>query len=260
MPRTVVGAMRLVGYLRVSTDDKGQDPDRQRAVIQKWADSNNHTVLVWVKDEGTSGATDPFQRQAVLEAIEEAQELKADGIVVEAVDRWTREGMEALAVSKFRLRVDKNGLQLFIANAPTGLPPAFMELIDGMLAAVAKMWLDRHKAAVKSGIALAKAKGFPNGQPGRRPKPQLTAKEQEILTRLIDEGLGVDRLALELSRIRGAYEVADPKARAKLEVKPTWLWKSIRSQMPWVRERLSARGSNAPVAIEVESEQPGATQ
>lgn len=251
--------MRLVGYLRVSTDDKGQDPDRQRDVIQKWADANKHTVLAWVKDEGTSGATSPFQRQAVLEAIEECHDLKADGLAVEAVDRWTREGPEALAVSKFLLRTDHKGLVLAFSNSPFGLPDSLMQVFDGMMAAVAQMWLERHRAAVKSGRERAAAKGFPNGQPGRKPKPKLTPKEQEILTRLIDEGLGVDRLSLELSRIRGAYEVADPTARAKLEVKPTWLWKAIRSQMPWVRERLSARGSNAAVAIEVESEQPKAT-
>lgn len=252
--------MRLIGYLRVSTDDKGQDPDRQRDVIQKWADANSHTMLAWVKDEGTSGATSPFQRQAVLEAIKEAQALKADGIAVEAVDRWTREGMEALAVSKFQLRVDHDGLQLAIANSPPGLPPYLMQIFDGMMAAVAQMWLERHRAAVKSGRERAAAKGWPNGQPGRKPKPKLTPKEQETLTRLIDQGLGVDRLSLELSRIRGAFEVSDPTARSRLEVKPTWLWKAMRSQMPWVRERLSVRGSNAPVAIEVESEQPGATQ
>lgn len=241
---------RYVGYLRVSTDDKGQDPDRQRDVIQKWADAGSHKILGWVKDEGTSGATDPFQRQAVLEAIEEAQGLKADGLAVEAVDRWTREGMEALAVSKFFLKTDHK-LQLAIATSPPGLPPYLMEIFDGMMAAVAQMWLERHKAAVKSGRERAAAKGFPNGRPGRRPKPILSPQEQELLTRLCDEGFGVDRMSLELSRVRGAFEVSDPTARSKLEVKPTWLWKAMRSQMPWIRERLTARRSKAPVPIEV---------
>ncbi len=235
--------MNFVGYCRVSTDDKGQDPERQKDVIAAWARQHGHDVLEWVRDEGTSGATDPFQRQYVLAAIERAKSLGAVGIVVESVDRWTRSGVEALSVSRFFLRLDHD-LRLFATNTPAGLTPEMEEMWDSMMATVARMFRSRLQEQIKSGIARAKANGWPHGQPGRRPKPGLNPVEKEMVHRLSEGGMGLDLMSLELSKARGAFDVADPKRQAMKRVGPTWLHKQIRDdpQMVKVSGRLSARG------------------
>lgn len=246
--------MRLVGYLRVSTDDKGQNPERQKDVIREWAKRHHHEIPAWVVDQGTSGATDPFQRQYVLEAIEDAKKLGCQGIVVEAVDRWTREGVEALSVSRFFLRVDHD-LRLICTTTPPGMTAEMEEMWDSMMATVARMFLSRLREQIKSGIARAKANGWPNGEPGRKAKPSLTAKEWEAVSRWIAEGKGVDKMALDLSHMRGAFNVADTKAQDRLRVKPTWLHGKIHSEMPSLAERLAAKGPGRKSRIQVESEQ-----
>lgn len=245
--------MRLVGYLRVSTDDKGQNPDRQKDVISAWAKNHGHEIIRWVVDEGTSGATDPFQRQYVLQAIEEAKSLGCQGIAVEAVDRWTRGGVESLSVSRFFLRVDHD-LRLICTTTPPGMTAEMEEMWDSMMATVARMFLSRLREQIKSGIARAKANGWPNGEPGRKAKPSPTPKEWEMISQWIAEGKGVDKMALDLSHHRGAFAVADTKAQDRLRVKPTWLHGKIHSEMPSLAERLAAKGSGRKSRKQVESE------
>lgn len=250
--------MRLVGYLRVSTDDKGQNPDRQKDVINEWAKRHGHEIIQWVVDEGTSGATDPMQRQYAIEAVEAAKALGCQGIAVEAVDRWTRGGVEALSVSRFFLRVDHD-LRLICTTTPPGMTAEMEEMWDSMMATVARMFLSRLREQIKSGIARAKANGWPNGEPGRKRKPAITPDEWEFVSQRISDGCGVDKIALDLSHRRGAFTVADTKAQDRLRVKPTWLYNRITSEMPSLAERLAAKGRGRPATKQVESEQPGAT-
>jgi DNA invertase Pin-like site-specific DNA recombinase len=213
---------------------------RQKDVVEPWINAGGHEMPAYVVDEGTSGAKDPFQRQSFREAIALCQEHEAQGIVVEAIDRATRGGVEAFMVLKSNLRLDYE-LTIKSATTPPGLPPAVEELYESTMAMVARMWRDRHAESVKTGIARAKAAGFPNGSPGRAPKPPLTLAEKELVRDLVIQGKGVDLVALELSRARGAFDVGDPGVRDRRKVGPTWTWKQIRSQMPDLCERLTAR-------------------
>lgn len=251
--------LRLIGYLRVSTSDKDQNPERQKDVITAWAKAHGHDIPAWVVDEGTSGATDPFQRQYVMEAIEEAKAHGCTGIVAESVDRWTRSGPDALAVSRFFLRADHD-LRLVLVSTPPGMTPEMEEMWDSMMATVARMFLSRLREQIKSGIARAKANGWPNGEPGRKRKPSLTPKEWELVSQWISDGKGVDKMALDLSHHRGAFAVADTKAQDRLRVKPTWLYNRISSEMPSLAERLAAKGSGRPARKQVDSEQSGAVR
>lgn len=241
---------RFIGYCRTSTDDKGQDPLRQRDVIQRWAqrpgpDGRPREVVAWVVDEGTSGGTDPFQRQRVREAIALADEHRAEGIVVEAVDRWTREGMRKLALTEFFLDLDHH-LVLEVADLPPGMDEFTREIITGLMAACAKEFRRRLREQVKSGLERARAKGWPKGRPGRKPKPTLTDAEKALVRGMVlEEGQGVDRVALELTKLRGAWDVADRKKAEHLTVKPTWLWVQIHAEMPETAATLACRARGA---------------
>lgn len=234
--------MKLVEYDRTSTDDKDQNPDRQHDVIRAWAAANKHDLVARVVDEGTSGAKDPFQRQQFLEAIQAAKEYGAEGIVIEHVDRGSRGGVEAYMHLKATLRIDHD-LVLKTATTPIGLPPAIEEYYDATMAMVARLFRDRLREQIKSGIARAKADGFPNGRPGKPPKPELTLAEKDLISDLVlNQGAGIDKCALEVSRARGAFDVGDPGAMMERRVGPTWLWKNVRrSQMVEVCERWKAR-------------------
>lgn len=226
--------MKLVAYLRVSTDDKGQDPDRQKRIIEAWAPRHGHEIVAWVKDEGTSGTVPPLNRQMVLEALELAEEHKAGGIVVESIDRWTRGGWQDLGVSMFLLGTEYKGTKLLVADLPQG-DEFVAELIGGIMASVAKEFRRRLVAQVKSGLANAKAKGWPNGEPGRDPKPDLTQAEYEAVVTLMGgpknpatgKKPGWRAAAHLVSTMRGAYLLKEPRAQREKAVSQTWLRKEM---------------------------------
>lgn len=89
----VAGRLRLVGYLRVSTDrqvEEGQGLDEQRASIERWAKVDGHEVAHWKSDEGVSGTKDAVERDGLREAVALVEAGEADGVVVRELGRLAR--------------------------------------------------------------------------------------------------------------------------------------------------------------------------
>ena len=62
--------MRVAIYARVSTDDKGQDPDNQLRELRAWCSASGHTIIQEYIDRqsGRSGADKRQQFAALLDA------------------------------------------------------------------------------------------------------------------------------------------------------------------------------------------------
>jgi site-specific DNA recombinase len=61
-------SLRVLGRLRLSrSTEESTSIERQREVIQQWADSGGHTVVGWAEDLDVSGAVDPFDTPALGE-------------------------------------------------------------------------------------------------------------------------------------------------------------------------------------------------
>lgn len=86
--------MRLVGYLRVSTEkqvDDGFGLDIQEKVIRRWCRQQGHTLgRALYRDEGRSGAYDAPDRPGLTDALNEVEDQTAGGIVVAKLDRLAR--------------------------------------------------------------------------------------------------------------------------------------------------------------------------
>lgn len=222
--------MRLVAYCRVSTDD-GQNPERQRDVLEGAAARRGDDIVAWFIDEGTSGGVPPLERIQVGLAIKKAKDAGADGIIVESVDRWTRCGPLDFFSSSAILEL-RHHLKLVLADVPQGMDGMAYEIYASIMAIVSKAFRERLREQIRSGLARARKEGWKNGQPGRRPKPNLAphevayVREQKALGR---RGAGWGRMSLELTRRRGALEVVDRKARENRTVTPSWL------RMEWYR-------------------------
>lgn len=244
--------MKLVAYLRVSTDDHGQNPERQADLVKAWAARDGHEIVAIIRDEGTSGNVPPMQRAQVQEAIRVANRLEAEAIVTEAVDRWTRTGPEDYFASRMELRL-RHKLTLLHTTNPQGLEALWLSLYLCIEAVMAKVYRDNLVRQITSGLARAKREGWKNGRPGRRPKPNLTpeeiayVREQKAMGTQGRRGAGWGRMALELTRRRGALEVVDGKAREKRTVRPSWL------RMEWTR---ICQGSTVRTWSRVPASQP----
>lgn len=207
--------IRAVAYVRVSTDDKGQDPARQLEVIRPWGEREGVELAGVVTDEGTSASkTDPFARPRFVEACERAREAGVAGIVVETADRFTRQGSAEDAWAEVELR-RRYGLALYRADKPLAHHGTTVgRVLDTIKAEGAHTWAVEHARKVRSGMAKAKREGRSVG----RPPKELTAEELALVERLRAEGHGWRSIALVVSRARGAFDVADPARRNALTV------------------------------------------
>lgn len=86
--------MRLVAYLRVSTDrqaEEGLGLEVQRHTIKAWAKANGHRIALWTSDEGVSGSNGLDTRVGLLEAIGALQGRELGGLVIYRLDRLARD-------------------------------------------------------------------------------------------------------------------------------------------------------------------------
>lgn len=86
--------MKLVGYLRVSTDrqaEEGLGLEVQEEAIRRWAKTHGHRVVVWGRDEGVSGSNGLDTRVGLPDALDAIRANEAEGLVVYRLDRLARD-------------------------------------------------------------------------------------------------------------------------------------------------------------------------
>src|ERR1700757_494531 len=89
---TLEVTLRVAIYARVSTDDKGQDPENQLRELRAWCLNSGHVIIQEYIDRqsGRRGADKRRQFAALLDA---AAKRKFDCVLFWALDRFSREGM-----------------------------------------------------------------------------------------------------------------------------------------------------------------------
>jgi len=101
--------MRVVGYVRVSSKNRGQQvesrPAQERA-IRAWAKAEGHRLVGIYVDEGVSGANGIEERIGLPEAMQAIEDGHADGLVVRELDRLHRDLMvqEQVLADLWRMR------------------------------------------------------------------------------------------------------------------------------------------------------------
>src|SRR6516165_8608416 len=88
------GSVRLVAYLRVSTDDQvkhGLGLPVQQKAINRWVKAHDdYRVVLSVRDAGTSGANGVETRAGLHEALRALKAGRADGLIALNLDRLAR--------------------------------------------------------------------------------------------------------------------------------------------------------------------------
>lgn len=86
--------MRLIAYLRVSTDtqaEEGAGLAVQASMIREWSARRRHEIVAWEEDAGISGTRAADQRPGLAGVLLAVRNGEADGIVVRDLDRLARE-------------------------------------------------------------------------------------------------------------------------------------------------------------------------
>jgi DNA invertase Pin-like site-specific DNA recombinase len=184
--------MKIALYARVSTADKGQDPEMQLRELREYCERRGWAVAAEYVDVGVgvSGAKD--SRPQLNKLMADAKQRRFDAVLVWKLDRFGRSlkhlvsalgEFEALGVAFVSLR------DSFDLTTPAG------RLMFNMVASFAEFERDLIRERVKAGIANRRAKGF---RVGRKPvavdSTRLRALRSEGRTiREIADALGVSR-------------------------------------------------------------------
>lgn len=213
--------LRLVGYLRVSTDEQaahGSGLEVQRDTVAAWIRSRGHELVGWYTDEGVSGSLGMVDRPGLADAIGAVagppDRRTADGLVVSCLDRLSR---DHISQEQLLRSIWDCGAQLFSCSPaeeawckPDDPDDPARALIRMVLGAVAQYERSKIRQRMRAGRRRRLEQTGWAGGPlpygfGQRlsdgtlvPDPE----ESEVLARILErrrEGAGSKRIAAELN-------------------------------------------------------------
>lgn len=149
--------MKVALYARVSTDDKGQDPETQLYKLRQFAASKGYQVVGDWADKA-SGA-DP-NRPELVKMIQKARSY--DAIIITKLDRMMRSTKNLLNMLE---DFDKKGIALICVDQPIETNTAMGRFLIQILSAVSEFERELTRDRVKDGLARARHQGKQFGRP-----------------------------------------------------------------------------------------------
>jgi len=147
-------------YVRVSTDDHDQSPERQVPDCRRYCEDHNLDVLEVVK-EHVSGSTDPWTRPKLSQALEEHRPRH---IVFQELDRWSRQHPQKV-LKNFK-EAKKRGVKLVSATQPMfNMDSEQGDLLLYIAGWFNNWYLKQMKKKIKSGMEQARREGKSIGRP-----------------------------------------------------------------------------------------------
>jgi putative DNA-invertase from lambdoid prophage Rac len=148
-------------YARVSTADKGQDPELQLKDLRQYANARGWKVFGEYVDIGESGSKD--KRPQLDRLLEDARKRRIDGILVWKLDRFGR-SLKSLVNTLEELRGLGVQFVSYTENLDFSTPAG--RAMANLIGVFAEFERDLIRERVKAGIQNAKNKGI---RVGRRP-------------------------------------------------------------------------------------------
>lgn len=224
--RTKTTPGKVVGYVRVSTEEQALGPEAQLAAMRRWCATQGAELVAVHSDLGVSGAKPLDERPGLLAAVADVQALGAGYLLVAKRDRLARDVVVAAMVERL---VERQGARVVSADGAGNGTGASDQLMRTMLDAFAQY----ERALIRSRTSAAlRAKRDRGERTGGNPRlgervalcgvrVEADAGEQAALTRLHAlraQGLSVRAIALQLNAehvpCRGSRWHATSVARA----------------------------------------------
>jgi len=89
---------RVVGYVRVSTDEQNLGPEAQRDALTRWCEANGAELVAVHVDHGVSGGAPLDRRPALVDALADLSALSAGVLLVAKRDRLARDVTRAAMI------------------------------------------------------------------------------------------------------------------------------------------------------------------
>jgi DNA invertase Pin-like site-specific DNA recombinase len=173
-------------YARVSTEDRGQNPETQLRPLREYAERRGFVVVGEFVDHASGTTETRPQYQKLLEVV---RKRGLDLVLVWRYDRFARSTRALVnALGEFKAR--EVAFISYQENVDTTTPQG--ELVFGMMANLAQFESALIGERVKAGMARAKAQGKRTSRP---PIPEVTRKK---IAELHSQGISIKRIAKEL--------------------------------------------------------------
>src|SRR6516165_9594013 len=169
--------MRIAIYARVSTDDKGQDPENQLQQLRAWCADAGHTVAHEYIDR-ESGRKGARERKQFAQLFEDALKRQFDCVLFWALDRFTREGMTP-TIGYLKRLADCGVTFHSYTEAHLATDNELVgNILLAVMASLAKLESQKISDRTRAGIARARAQGKRIGRPALDPALQRKIARQ----------------------------------------------------------------------------------
>ncbi len=201
-------AKRVALYARVSTLDKGQDPETQLRPLREYADRRGFVMAAEYVDTASGSTEERAQYRAMIGA---ARKRQIDVVLVWRYDRFARSTQALVnALKEFQsLDVDFISYQENIdTTTPTG------ELIFHVMASLAQFESSLISQRVRAGMARAKAQGK------HVARPALAELKQAEIHKLFAEGISMNQISKRIGVAYGTVYNYVQKGKAADKLNP----------------------------------------
>ena len=173
---------RAAVYARVSTVDRGQDPETQLRQLREYADRRAFAIVREYVDHASGARSDRAEYRAMLEA---ARRREFDVLLVWRYDRFARSLRELVnALAEF----EGLGIEFVSYNEGADTTTPQGKLLFGNMASLAEFERSLISERVRAGMQRAKAQGKHTGRPPLHP-----TKRRRIAARLAEKPRPSDR-------------------------------------------------------------------
>jgi putative DNA-invertase from lambdoid prophage Rac len=182
--------MKVAIYSRVSTDDKDQNPERQKLACEKYAELHNHEVIAYGEDYHT-GDSNPFDRKGFAGLIAK----KPRAILVYEISRFSREHPSKV-MRRLQDLKNKGILTVSITEQAFNMEGEMSDLIQYIMTWFNNYYLKNLRRNVKSGLERAKKEGKKLGRPKRKINLYAFAREfddPKVSIMSVSKKLGIPR-------------------------------------------------------------------
>lgn len=183
--------MRVVGYLRVSTEEQSESRlglEAQRHAIADLAERRGWEVE-WIEDAGFSAKT--LKRPGVQEAIKSLEQLEVKAIVVAKLDRLSRSVLDFASILE---KANRQGWGVVALDFDLDTTTPNGRLVAMIIMAVAQWEREMIGARTKAAPAVKRRQGLKLGRPR-----SVSDETRALIRTLRGSGLGYRAIARELS-------------------------------------------------------------
>jgi DNA invertase Pin-like site-specific DNA recombinase len=174
-------SIRVAIYARVSTDDKGQDPENQLRQLREWCGRMGYPVVREYVEHENGGKGVEYRKQ--LDAMfKGASRREFDLLLVWSLDRFSREGMAATVAHLQRLTSHGVAFRSFTEEHLSTENELVRSILLAVLSSLAKLEREKISQRTKAGLERARAEGKILG------RPKFSDENREKLRKALDTG------------------------------------------------------------------------